>query len=92
MDILILSFGIFLGIILTNGYNFYKKEKEISNAKIDDIVITKDNKMGYLIKIYKEPDYANTNNDLIYEIADIPTNRLREAKRSMISHVIKWKG
>ena len=81
MNILFLSFGILLGVILANGYIYYKKEEEISNAKIDDIVITKDNKMGYLMEIYKEPDYANTDNDLIYEIADIPTSHIREVKK-----------
>lgn len=94
MNILILTLfiGVLLGIILTNAYIFYKKEEEISNAKIDDIVIIKDNKMGYLMEIYKEFDYANTNNDLIYEIADIPTSHIRQVKKSMICHVIKWRG
>ena len=91
MVILILSWGILLGIILTKINLFFKKEEEISNAKVDDIVITKDNKMGYLMEIYREFDYANTNNDLIYEIADIPTSHIRKVKKSMICHIIKWR-
>ena len=47
-----------------------KKEKEISNVKVNDLVITKDNKVGILKDYHRNLDYPSINDDIIYVIED----------------------
>lgn len=74
------------------AYLFFKKEKEISSAKVNDIIITKDNKIGILVDYHMNFDYPDIDDDLIYEIKDIHTNLVRAIGKSMVYCVIKTNG
>lgn len=74
---------------MTKSYLFIKKEKEISNVKVNDLVITKDNKVGILKDYHRNLDYPNIYDDLIYEIKDFHTNSYRVIGKSMVYRVIK---
>lgn len=87
--ILILIYGIFLGIILTKSYIFIKKEKEISSAKANDLVITKDNKVGILKDYHRNLDYPSINDDIIYVVEDTESKIPRIVGKSMVCYVIK---
>lgn len=89
MYTLILICGILLGIILTKIYLYLKKDDEISGAKINDIIITKDNKVGILTDYRLNFEYPDIADDIIYEIKDIHTNEIQIIGKSMVCHVIK---
>lgn len=91
MNMLFLILGILLGIILMKFYLFFKKEKEISNAKVNDIVITKDNKVGILKDYHRNLDYPSIDDYIIYIIEDTKSKIPRVVGKSMIWHVIKCK-
>lgn len=89
MYILIMICGIFLGVSLTKTYLYFKKENEISGAKINDVIITKDNKIGILINYYRNFEYANIADNIVYEIRYIYTDNVRKIGKDMIYRVVK---
>lgn len=89
MYTLILICGILLGIILMKIYLHMKIENEISSAKINDIIITRDNKIGILMDYRRNFEYPNVEDDIIYEIKDICTDTIQIVNKSMVYHVVK---
>lgn len=89
MYTLILICGILLGIILMKIYLCLKTESEISGAKINDIIITRDNKIGILTDYRRNFECLNVTDDIIYEIKDICTDTIQIVNKSMIYHVVK---
>ena len=89
MYTLILICGILLGIILMKIYLYLKIENEISSAKINDIIITRDNKIGILMDYRRNFEYPDVTDDIIYKIKDICTDTIQTVNKSMIYHVIK---
>lgn len=74
---LILICGILVGIILMKIYLCLKMKNDISGARINDIIITKDNKIGILTdyrRNFERPDIAD---DIIYEIKDAYTGTIQ---------------
>lgn len=89
MYTLILICGILLGIILMKIYLYLKMESEISGAKINDIIITRDNKIGILMDYHRNFEYPDVTDDIIYEIKDIYTDTIQIVNKSMVYHVVK---
>lgn len=89
MYTLILICGILLGIILMKIYLYLKTENEISGAKINDIIITRDNKIGILTDYRRNFEYPDVTDDIIYEIKDIYTDTIQIVSKSMVYHVVK---
>ena len=89
MYTLILICGILLGIILMKIYLYLKIENEISSAKINDIIITRDNKIGILMDYRRNFEYPDVTDDIIYEIKDICTDTIQIVNKNMIYHVVK---
>ena len=89
MYTLILICGILLGIILMKIYLYLKTENEISGAKINDIIITRDNKIGILMDYRRNFEYPDVTDDIIYEIKDICTGTIQIVNKSMVYHVVK---
>ena len=89
--ILTLICGILLGIILVKMYLLFEKEKEISSAKVNDIVITKDNKVGILKNYHRNLDYPSINSDIIYIVEDVKSKIPRVVGKDMVYCVIKQK-
>ena len=89
MYILNLICDILVWIILLKIYLCLKKKNEISGARINDIIITKDNKIGILTdycRNFERPDIAD---DIMYEIKDVYTGTIQTIGKNMICHVIK---
>lgn len=89
MNTLILICGILIGIILLKIYLCLKKKNEIFSVRINDIIITKDNKIGILTdyrRNFERPDIAD---DIIYEIKDIYTGTMQTISKNMVCCVIK---
>lgn len=89
MYTLIVICGIFLVVSLTKTYFYFKKENEISGAKINDVIITNDHKVGILIDYHRNFEYTNIADNIVYEIRDIYTNNIREIGKDMIYRVVK---
>lgn len=87
MDILFLILGI-LVIILMKIYLFFKKEKEIFTAKVNDLIITKDNKIGILINYHKNFDCPYIDDEIVYEVKDIHTGFVEIIGKSTVYCVI----
>lgn len=83
MYTLILICGILLGIILMKIYLYLKIENEISSAKINDIIITRDNKIGILMDYRRNFEYPDVTDDIIYEIKDICTDTIQIVNKSV---------
>ena len=82
--------GILLGIILMKAYLYLKTKNKISGAKINDIIITKNNKVGILIdyrRNFECPDAAD--DDVVYEIRDICTGIIQTVNKNMICQIVK---
>ena len=62
--------GILLGIILTKIYLYLETKNKISGAKINDIIITKDNKIGILTDYRRNFECLDIADGIIYEIKD----------------------
>lgn len=88
MNTLFLILGILLGIILMKIHLFFKKEKEISTAKANDLVITKDNKIGILINYHRNFDCPYIDDKIVYEIKDIHTGFVEIIGKSTVYCVI----
>lgn len=89
MNTLILICSILVWIILSKACLYLKKKSEISGTRINDIIITKDNKIGILTdyrRNFERPDIAD---DIIYEIKDVYTGTIQTISKNMICHVIK---
>ena len=84
MYTLILIYGILLGIASMKIYLFSSKESEISGAKINDIIITKDHTIGILLDYRLNFDNPDIHDDIIYEIREIRTNFVRIIGKSMV--------
>ena len=89
MYTLILICGILLGIILMKIYLYLKMESEISGAKINDIIITRDNKIGILKDYHRNFECPDVTDDIIYEIKDICTDTIQIVNKNMVCHVVK---
>lgn len=89
MYILILIHGMLLGIVLSKIYLFIKKNDEISGAKINDIIITKNNKIGILTDYHRNFECPDITDDIIYEIKDIYTGTIQAISKNMVCCVIK---
>ena len=89
MYTLILICGILLGIILSKIYLCIKKNDEISGAKINDIIITKDNKIGILTNYHRNFECIDTTDDIIYEIKDVYTGTIQTVSKDMVCRVVK---
>lgn len=89
MYTLILICGILLGIILVKIYLYLKTESEISSAKINDIIITRDNKIGILMNYRRNFEDPDVTDDVIYEIKDICTDTIQIVNKSMVYRVVK---
>ena len=89
MDTLSLICSILVWIILSKACLYLKKKKEILGARINDIIITKDNKIGILTdyrRNFERPDIAD---DIIYEIKDVYTGTIQTISKNMVCRVIK---
>ena len=89
MYTLILICGILVGIILMKIYLYLKTKNDISGARINDIIITKDNKIGILTdyrRNFERPDIAD---DIIYEIKDAYTGIIQTISKNMVYRVVK---
>lgn len=89
MYTLILICGILLGIILMKIYLYLKTENEISGAKINDIIITRNNKIGILTDYRRNFECPDVTDDIIYEIKDIYTDTIQIVSKNMVYQVIK---
>ena len=89
MYTLILICGILLGIILMKIYLYLKIENEISGAKINDIIITRDNKIGILMDYRRNFEDPDVTDDIVYEIKDICTDTIQIVHKSMVYYVVK---
>ena len=89
MHTLILFCGIFLGIILMKIYLYLKMKNEISEAKINDIIVTKDNKIGILTDYRRNFERPDIEDDIIYEIKDAYTGTMRIISKNMVYRVVK---
>ena len=68
---------------------FFKKEKEISTAKVNDLIITKDNKIGILINYHRNFfDSPYIDDEIVYEIKDIHTGFAEMIGKSTVYCVI----
>lgn len=81
--------GILLGIILMKAYLYLKMKNKISAAKINDIIITKNNKVGILIDYRRNFEGPDDEDDVIYEIRDIRTDTIQTVNKNMIYQVVK---
>ena len=81
--------GSFLGLFWRSPISSLKKEKEISSVKVNDIVITKDNKVGILKDYHRNLDYPSINDDIIYVVEDTESKIPRIVGKSMVCYVIK---
>ena len=88
MSILFLILGIVIGIVLMKIYLFFKREKEISTAKANDLVITKGSKIGILINYHRNFDCPYIDDEIVYEIKDIYTGFVEIIGKSTIYYVI----
>ena len=64
-------------------------KNEISGVRINDIIITKDNKIGILIdyrRNFERPDIAD---DTIYEIKEVYTGTIQTISKNMVYRVVK---
>ncbi len=89
MYTLIMICGILVGIILMKIYLYLKMKNGISGARINDIIITKDNKIGILTdyrRNFERPDIAD---DIIYEIKDVYTGTIQTISKNMVYRVVK---
>lgn len=89
MYVLILICGMLLGSVLSKIYLFIKKNDEISGAKINDIIITKNNKIGILTDYRRNFDRPDIEDDIIYEIKDVYTGTIQTISKNMVRHVVK---
>ena len=84
-----LTGGIILGIILMKAYLYLKTKNKISGAKINDIIITKNNKVGILIDYRRNFECPNATDDVVYEIRDICTGIIQTVNKNMICQIVK---
>ena len=89
MNTLSLICDILVWIILFKAYLFLKKKKEILGARINDIIITKDNKIGILTDYRRNFDRPDIEDDIIYEIKDVYTGTIQTISKNMVCRVIK---
>lgn len=89
MNTSILICGILVGIILMKIYLYLKKKNGISSARINDIIITKDNKIGILTDYRRNFDRPDIEDDIIYEIKDVYTGAIQTISKNMVCCVIK---
>ena len=89
MDTLSLICDILVWIILFKAYLYLKKKKEILGARINDIIITKDNKIGILTDYRRNFDRPDIEDDIIYEIKDVYTGTIQTISKNMVRHVVK---
>ena len=66
-------------------------KNEISEAKINDIIVTKDNKIGILTDYRRNFERPDIEDDIIYEIKDAYTGTMRIISKNMVYCVIKQK-
>ena len=81
--------GILLGIILMKAYLYLKTKNKISGAKINDIIITKNNKVGILIDYRRNFECLDVTDDVVYEIRDICTGTIQTVNKNMICQTVK---
>ena len=84
-----LTGGIILGIILMKVYLYLKTKNKISGAKINDIIITKNNKVGILIDYRRNFECPDVADDVVYEIRDICTGIIQTVNKNMICQIVK---
>ena len=80
--------GILLGIILMKVYLYLKTKNKISGAKINDIIITKNNKVGILIDYRRNFECPDVADDVVYEIRDICTGTIQIVNKNMICQIV----
>ena len=56
---------------------------------INDIIITRDNKIGILMDYRRNFEYPDVTGDIIYEIKDICTDTIQIVNKSMVYHIVK---
>ena len=89
MSTLSLICDILVWIILMKIYLYLKMKNEIFSAKINDIIITKDNKIGILTDYRRNFERSDIADDIIYEIKDVYTGTIQTISRNMVYHVVK---
>lgn len=89
MNTLSLICDILVWIILMKIYLYLKKKNEIFSAKINDIIITKDNKIGILTDYRRNFERPDIEDDIIYEIKDIYTGTIQTISRNMVYRVVR---
>lgn len=58
-------------------------------AKINDIIITKNNKIGILTDYRRNFECPDIADDIIYEIKDVYTGTIQTISKNMVCRVIK---
>lgn len=89
MDTLSLICDILVWIILLMAYLYLKKKYEILDARINDIIITKDNKIGILTDYRRNFERPDIEDDIIYEIKDVYTGAVQTISKNMVYRVVK---
>ena len=89
MYTLILICGILIGIILMKIYLYLKMKNDISGVRINDIIITKDNKIGILADYRRNFELPDIADDIIYEIKDAYTGIIQTISKNMVYRVVK---
>lgn len=89
MYTLILIYGMLVGIILMKIYLYLKMKNDISGARINDIIITKDNDIGILTDYRRNFELPDIADDIIYEIKDVYTGTIQTISKNMVCRVVK---
>ena len=89
MDTLSLICSILVWIILYKTCLFLKKKKEILGARINDIIITKNNRIGILTDYRRNLERPDIADDIMYEIKDVYTGTIQTISKNMVCRVIK---
>ena len=89
MYTLILICGMLVGIILMKIYLYLKMKNDISGARINDIIITKDNKICILTDYRRNFERPDIEDDIIYEIKDVYTGTIQTISKNMVCRVVK---
>lgn len=67
---------------------YLKTKNKISGAKINDIIITKNNKVGILTDYCRNFECPDVADDVIYKIKDICTGTIQTVNKNMVCYVI----
>lgn len=70
-------------------YLYLKTKNKISGAKINDIIITKDNKIGILMDYRRNFERPNVAGGIVYKVKDIRTDTIQIVNKNMICYVVK---